>query len=350
MPTWAAAPPSERGGRAARFAHAAHLVLSRHGLHRLPGLFRGRRRARRSRAPRRRRAGDGRVRRARLFHAGLHQLAGRGPAAQYLHRLARRGISCGCCSTNWPTRWCMPTATRRSTNPSPRRWSGSAWPAGSPSGPRRRPGPNTRWARNGAPRSGAWPAPRASGWRTCTHGKRASPGCRNTSARRWNSFEPGTPGCVPAGWRRARSPRRSRDTTAGWPKPTTRPSGRRPPMTNSCPPSRRCSNARGASGRGSTGPCAGWPRCRRTSGCGSCAPRCRRPGSRPPAGRGLKQGCRRAAAAGGQLRDSIRSMYCCFAASPSVPLSLVQASHLARPTTSEKLGRASALSPAVACL
>jgi putative polyhydroxyalkanoate system protein len=51
-----------------------------------------------------------------------------------------------------------------------------------------------------------------------------------------------------------------------------------------------------------------------------------------------------------QLRDSIRSMYCCLASSCAVPLRLFQASHLARPTMSEKPGFFSALSPAVPCL
>ena len=51
-----------------------------------------------------------------------------------------------------------------------------------------------------------------------------------------------------------------------------------------------------------------------------------------------------------QLSDSMRSMYCCFASSLLVPLSLFQASYLARPTMSLKPGFFSALSPVLPCL
>ena len=51
-----------------------------------------------------------------------------------------------------------------------------------------------------------------------------------------------------------------------------------------------------------------------------------------------------------QLSSATKSMYCCLAASAAVPLSLFQASHLARSTTSVKPGFFSALSPALACL
>ena len=79
----------ERSGRAAGCAHAAHLVLSGDGLHWLPGLLCPSRCAGRGRPAGRPGAGGGCVRRARLLHAGLHELGRGRPAAEHLRGLAR---------------------------------------------------------------------------------------------------------------------------------------------------------------------------------------------------------------------------------------------------------------------